>query len=60
MHINTINSLFVDMGIDVDSKGLNFENVPDIYQDVEVKDNMSQYLANFHIEENYVSSLNDT
>jgi hypothetical protein len=60
MHINTINSLFGDMGIDVDSKGLDFENVPDIYQDVEVEKSMNQCLANLHIEENCVFNLNDT
>jgi hypothetical protein len=50
----------VDMGIDVDSKGFNLKNVLDIYQDVEVEDNMSQCLANLHIEKNYVFNLNDT
>jgi hypothetical protein len=54
-----INFLFGDMEIDVDSKGLNPENIPDIYQDVEVEESMSQCLANFHIEENYVLNFSD-
>jgi hypothetical protein len=60
MHINTIDSLFVDMGIDVDSKGFNIKNVPHIYQDVEVEENMGQCLINLHIGENCVFNLNDT
>ncbi len=59
MHCNMINFLFGDMEIDVDSKGLNPENIPDIYQDVEVEESMSQCLANFHIEENYVLNFSD-
>jgi hypothetical protein len=55
-----INSLFAYMGIDVDSKGLNPENISNIYQDVEVEESMNQCLANFHIEENCVFNLSDT
>ncbi len=54
-----INSLFADMGTNVDSKGFDLENILDIYQDVEIKENMSQCLANLHIEENRVLNLNN-
>ncbi len=60
MHTNMVNSLFANMGINVDSKGFNPENILDTYQDVEVEDNMNQCLANLHIEENCVLNLIDT
>jgi hypothetical protein len=42
------------MGIDVDLRGLNHENVPNIYLDGWIKENMSFFLFNIHIEDNHV------
>lgn len=42
------------MGIDVDLRGFNHENVLNIYLDGWIKENMSFFLSNIHIEDNHV------
>ncbi len=58
-HINIINSLFVNMEMDVNLKGLNPKIINDIYLDVEVEESMNQCRINLRIEDNCVLDLND-